>query len=134
MKYCIYCGQELNDDATFCTKCGKEQVKKDSASANKKEYKGSNGLGFAIASLCVFYFPIVSLVFGLIGLTYGIKANKISSIVISIISLCLMLAFDIALSIYCCWYFIPMIIANLPHETPPALANTQAMLSLIQLL
>lgn len=25
MKYCIHCGQKINDDETFCSKCGKRQ-------------------------------------------------------------------------------------------------------------
>ena len=132
MKYCVYCGQELNDNATFCTKCGKEQSKKNTAGMNKKEYKGSNGLSYAIASLCLFCIPILPFVFGIMGLVYGLKANKTSSIVISIISLCLMVLFAIAVLIGGFWYLIPFIISNFPHRYYPT--NGQTMIGLFQLL
>lgn len=119
MKYCIYCGQELNDNATFCTKCGKEQSKKNTTGINKKEYRGSNGLSYAVASLCLFCVPILPLVFGIMGLIYGIKANKISSIVISIISLSLVVIFAISVAIGSLFHLFPFIIANFPHQYFP---------------
>jgi len=96
MKYCIYCGEQLNDDATFCTKCGKEVSAK---KLEKTKYAGNDGFGFGLASLLLFWFPILSLIFGILGITYGVKASKTSSIVLSIIGLCLMVAFDIVISL-----------------------------------
>lgn len=37
MKYCRYCGKQIDDDSTFCTYCGKSQT----ATSNEKEYLNS---------------------------------------------------------------------------------------------
>ena len=63
MKHCVYCGEILNDDASFCTKCGKsvailkENIK---VEENKKQ---KSGIGFGVASICCFVIPILSFVF-----------------------------------------------------------------------
>ena len=84
MKYCIHCGKELNDDAVYCTSCGKKQEK---PKQEVVEQKGNDGLGFGIASICVFWFPILSIIFGIIALVKGTKTNRIATIVCASIGL-----------------------------------------------
>ena len=98
MKYCVHCGQELNDNAVYCTKCGKpvEEKKEEPVAAPVVAKKTPSGLGFAVASICCFWFPILGFVFGGVGLYQGIKARKTSSIVCSAIGIFMTLVFVVA--------------------------------------
>ena len=84
MKYCIYCGKELNDDAVYCTNCGKKQELEKKEISTKKV---GDGLGFGIATLCLFWCPILPIVFGIIALVKGTKTNRIATIVCASIGL-----------------------------------------------
>lgn len=107
MKYCIYCGKEIADDAVYCTSCGKKQV------LPKKEIpkdEGGDGLGFGIASLCLCWFPILAIIFGIIGLIKGVKANRVATVVCASIGLILGVIFSV---IYLIAFFV-----NLPVLFP----------------
>jgi len=84
MKYCKYCGEELNNDAVFCTRCGKSYLEEccEQQVSTKKPF---TGLSLGIISICTFYIPVVSLIFALVGLFFGTKTNKTSSIICSVI-------------------------------------------------
>lgn len=106
MKYCIFCGKELNDDAIYCTSCGKKQElpKKEVAQANKDD-----GLGFGIATLCLFWVPILPIVFGIIALIKGTKTNRLATIVCASVGLFLAI---VSLVLYI------IILASLPAFSP----------------
>ena len=91
MKYCIYCGSELNDDAEYCTACGKAQNNK----KNVVEQPKSSGLGFGIAAICLFWFPILPFIFTIIAFVKGIKSNKMSAIVCACIAVFLAIIYRI---------------------------------------
>lgn len=57
MKYCTKCGQELEDNAVYCTNCGAQN----NGQTTTKEDKSS--VGFNILS---FFFPIVGLILFLV--------------------------------------------------------------------
>ena len=83
MKYCIYCKNELNDDAVYCTSCGKKQEKPKQQPVQQKD----DGLGFGIVSICVCWFPILSIIFGILALVRGTKTNRTATIVCASIGL-----------------------------------------------
>ena len=73
MKYCIYCGNKLDDDAIYCTKCGKKQ----NTNTNDKQKNDSVGLILGILSILFSYVPLVSLILGIIAIVKGSKNDSI---------------------------------------------------------
>ncbi len=106
MKYCIYCGKELNDDAVYCTSCGKKQVEEKIEIVEEK----SDGLGFAIASLCLFWVPIFPIIFAIIALVRGTKTNRLATIVCASIA--------IILSLIACVLWIVILVVNISSMGP----------------
>jgi len=74
MKYCTRCGNELDDDAAICLKCGcmtsdfKVKKKKAVVRSETNEYAGENK-----ASSMIFY-DIIPLVLGACSLIYALSA------------------------------------------------------------
>jgi uncharacterized membrane protein YvbJ len=126
MKYCIYCGQELNDDATFCTRCGKNVT---AQKVNKTNKSSNDGFGFGLASLLLCWFPILSLVFGILGIVYGTKSKKSSGIILSIIGLCLMVAIYVAAFVIFWIYFYPYLLSEIQKAADHA-SQTQLAFNL----
>lgn len=107
MKFCEYCGEKLEKDQVFCTKCGKkvkteEETKskqtKKSETTNKIEPTKKEGLGTAsmvlgiISLVLSFIINILVLPLAIVGLILGIvnkaqKGNKISGIILNIIAI-----------------------------------------------
>ena len=99
MKYCTYCGQQINDEASFCPSCGAQQnsavnqnnQNNQNAYQNQGNlyqyappaynqqpyYPGNESNGMAIAGfVCSFFSPLLGWIFGGVGLS---KANKLPS-------------------------------------------------------
>ena len=77
---CSNCGQVLNDDVKYCTKCGKN------INVDKKMQKYSQiSLIFGIIGLIFFGFLIP----GIIGLIFGIKSLKIKKNKMAIVGIIL---------------------------------------------
>lgn len=88
-KVCNFCGNVLNDDDKFCTKCGavagQTTVNQTNTNVNTNTTQttyyynnASNGTAVAamilgILSLVVFWIPFIPFVFGVLGLVFGIK-------------------------------------------------------------
>ena len=85
MKYCIYCGNKLDDDAIYCTKCGKKQ----NSNKNNKQKIDNVGLVLGILSVLFSYIPIVSLIFGIIAIVKGSKNDSIIDIILGYIGVIL---------------------------------------------
>lgn len=98
MKYCVYCGCELNDDAEYCTSCGKVQNNNEK---NVVKQSQSSGLGFGIAAICLFWFPVLPFVFSIIAFIKGIKSNKLSTIACACIALFLAIVYRVIIMIVC---------------------------------
>lgn len=93
-KVCNFCGNVLNDDDKFCTKCGavmgeqsanQQNVNAQAGYNNQANYNANNASnGTAVAAMIVgiiglicFWAPIVPVVLGILGLVFGIKGlNK----------------------------------------------------------
>jgi|GEM_PF-2792222 len=89
MKYCIYCGQELNDEAVYCTKCGKKQTEEKPNIEKVVTKKETTGVGFGVTAICTFFIPVLPLIFGSIGIYFGIKNKNTGALVCSIIGIVL---------------------------------------------
>lgn len=115
MKHCVYCGEILNDDASFCTKCGKsvailkENIK---VEENKKQ---KSGIGFGVASICCFVIPILSFVFGGLSIYYGVKNKGTAQIVCGVIGIVLGVLSCIVWSLVWSWFLTVFIAALLQH-------------------
>lgn len=78
MKYCVYCGHQIDDEARFCPSCGKPLNQPSSAPAEKKEEDGaaiaSMVLGICSISLnffslfFLFFLPFLCFVAAIVGL------------------------------------------------------------------
>ena len=84
MKYCKYCGAELNDNASVCSRCGH------SLGSSSVQQKGHHGLGIAGFILSLLSVQPLALIFSIIGLAVGKRnGNKtglaVAGLVISII-------------------------------------------------
>ena len=93
-KVCNFCGNVLNDDDKFCTKCGavmgeqsanQQNVNAQAGYNNQANYNANNASnGTAVAAMIVgiiglicFWAPIAPVVLGILGLVFGIKGlNK----------------------------------------------------------
>ena len=85
MKYCTRCGRQILDDAVICPNCGCEQE------TQRQRSNETNGMAIA-GFVCSFFFPLLGLIFGGIGLK---KANEtgqgkglsVAAIIISLVCL-----------------------------------------------
>ncbi len=78
MKYCTKCGYQLEDDASFCPKCGTSSDSTmnttDEFSFNNDEEVVNQSNGMAVAGfICSFFIPLLGWIFGGIGLA---RANE----------------------------------------------------------
>lgn len=106
MKYCVYCGNEIRENAVICTKCGASvhSTEKVTTAINtyqttqieqKSKYNVLCILGFVFS----FFFGLLGLILSCIGLSQSNKNNEkgqslaIAGIVIS----CLILIFHIVI-------------------------------------
>ena len=72
-KYCGNCGNEIENNETFCTNCGTSTVVLDRQNVII-EKKNTNG--FAIAGfVCSFFFAILGFIFSIVGLSNSDKLN-----------------------------------------------------------
>lgn len=99
MKYCKNCGNELDDNAFVCPKCGVKAVED---SPQETETSSTNGL--AIAGLvCSFLIPIVGLILSIVGLNKSKqldgsgKGLAIAGIVISAVIMVISLIISIVM-------------------------------------
>ncbi|HBP25849.1 MAG TPA: zinc ribbon domain-containing protein [Acholeplasmatales bacterium] len=77
MKYCQYCGAEMEEGSNFCGNCGKKQtsVYSQEVSSGNQHHSGDapNG-GYAVLG---FFFPIVGLILYLVWKEeYPLRANS----------------------------------------------------------
>lgn len=90
MKYCKYCGQEMDKNDDYCPKCGKHQSDKEIINnKNNKEGLGTASMVIGIISL-IFAFLISLFIFplALVGLILGIvnkaqNGKKVSGIILN---------------------------------------------------
>lgn len=93
-KVCNFCGNVLNDNDKFCTKCGavvgtestnQQNVNAQAGYNNQANYNVNNANnGIAVAAMIVgiiglicFWAPVIPVVLGVLGLVFGIKGlNK----------------------------------------------------------
>ncbi|MBR1867357.1 MAG: zinc ribbon domain-containing protein [Clostridia bacterium] len=98
MKYCKYCGTQLEDDAVFCVNCGAKQVENQTSTENATQNENNNAnyfnnmqsgnsnnyydnrsddapsVGFGILG---FFFPLIGLILYLVWKdTYPLKAKS----------------------------------------------------------
>lgn len=78
-KYCINCGNELEEDVKFCSKCGTnsegEVVVQDNQNTNATNEKGKyNGQAIASFVLSLVGLFVFGLICGILSLTLGITA------------------------------------------------------------
>lgn len=127
MKYCIHCGQELDSDAVFCTKCGKKQI-----SENKDVKQENEGLALGICSIVFCWFPILPFVFSIIAIVKGSKHNVLGTLICGYIGLILsigFLAFHIFMIVAVLSGMFPMLIEYLKSLGETYLPNMQNYLS-----
>ena len=72
--FCTNCGNELNDRAVICPKCGVPTVNYATNMNNQDSYD-SNGMAVA-GFVCSFFIPILGWIFGGIGLSRSKKRNR----------------------------------------------------------
>lgn len=76
MKYCIFCGEKIEEDSEFCPNCGAKQER---ITVTNEEINASNNNDASnlsiIALIFAFVFPIVGLILGIIGMS---KAKNMS--------------------------------------------------------
>ncbi len=71
--YCTKCGEEINDQAVICPKCGCATA---NYTSNTETTKVADKNGMAIAGfVCSFFIPILGWIFGGIGLARANKRN-----------------------------------------------------------
>lgn len=87
-KFCTHCGNEVNEDADVCIKCGCWVKKNTSAPANEEKAKVSLILGI-IGIVSAWLFALVGHITSIIGIVIGIKeykeTEKMTGLVLSII-------------------------------------------------
>lgn len=78
MKYCVYCGRQIDDEARFCPSCGKPLNQPSSAPSDKKE-EGGAAIASMVLGICsvslnffslffLFFLPFLCFVAAIVGL------------------------------------------------------------------
>lgn len=108
--YCTKCGEEINDEAVICPKCGCPTLNYATATA-ETEKTATNG--FAIAGfICSFISPILGWIFGGMGLSKANKTNgkgkglSVAAIIISSVSFLISFIYYIDLFSYLFSYYL----------------------------
>lgn len=73
--FCTNCGNELNDKALVCPKCGVPTVNYENSRVNQG-CENKNGMAVA-GFVCSFFVPLLGWIFGGIGLNRAFKRNNI---------------------------------------------------------
>ncbi len=88
MKYCQKCGNEVNDEAVVCLKCGCEIKKDKETNQSNESSKASMILGI-LGIIFAWFFALVGHILSIIGIVYGVKEykqnEKIAGLTLSII-------------------------------------------------
>ena len=74
MKYCGYCGTELNEEYTFCTNCGKQMLEENQTEVYNNQtndycYQQKSTTGSLKYSIIGFVFSLVSITFAVYYIT-----------------------------------------------------------------
>lgn len=92
MKYCVFCGEKIEDDSTFCPHCGGKQ----GISCSNEEMNASGEETNTIAILAIiftFVFTIVGLILGILGMNKAKQMNgkgfglSLAAVIISALSI-----------------------------------------------
>lgn len=95
MKYCIFCGEKLEDNVGYCPKCGGKQ-ERISCSNDEINYSGGSNETNTMAILAIvftFVFTFLGLVFGIVGMSKAKQMNgkgyglSLAAVIISSISI-----------------------------------------------
>lgn len=100
---CSKCGFKLENGEKFCPKCGNcVEIKSENINNKKSNNEIISTIFGILAILSIDSFRIFTLIFGIIGLVFGLKEKKVINkfgvgIILNIIALCLLLI---------CWFII----------------------------
>lgn len=90
-RYCTHCGNEVNENAVVCVKCGCEisEIPTHSSQCNKKTQISTSEILGAIGIVAAWLFALGGHVASIIGIVLGIKeykeTEKMTGLILSII-------------------------------------------------
>lgn len=76
-KYCSNCGNELDDNADYCLKCGANVSKKDNKTDQDNcDKQATTGFTFGLTSIITWIIPLFGYITTICGIVYSLKGLK----------------------------------------------------------